>query len=181
MLQRILIAGSIALFVVTLAEVSYLLLFQAKPSTAPMSSTAKTEVTVITLTPSNATQSAESSSDLVQRYNEVVKNSAVTLATSHTVYEGKISEIDTKGGLEERLNLQYVLMLKIKGKGTTVSQIYFSQQDMGHVTILQKKGEQETPLAISSFKVGDSVILDFTTDALKPTYDNIINGKLTKL
>ena len=135
----------------------------------------------ITTAPSSGTQSAELSSDLVQRYNEVVKNSAVTLATSHTVYEGKISEIDTRGGFEERLNLQYALMLKIEGKGTIVSQIYFSQQDMGHLTILQKTGEQETPLAISSFKVGDPVILDFTTDALRSNYDNMISGKLTKL
>ncbi len=181
MLQRILIVGSIALFVITLAEVLYLLLFQAKPGTSPASLPVKTEVAVVTPTPATGTQSAELSSDLVQRYNDVVKNSAVTLATSHTIYEGEISEIDTKGGFEERLNLQYVLMVKIKGKGTIVSQIYFSQQDMGHLTILQKEGEQETPLDVSSFKVGDSVILDLTINILKPNYDNIISGKLTKL
>ena len=130
---------------------------------------------------SNSAQSATIISDLVQRYKRILSDSAVTLVTEHTIYEGKISEIDTKGGLEKRLNLQYVLMLKIKGKGSIINQVYFSQPDMAQIKIVQETAGQETPLNISSFKVGDSVILNLTIDQLKSTYDNILSGKLTKL
>lgn len=130
---------------------------------------------------SNSAQSATIISDLVQRYNRILRDSAVTLVTEHTIYEGKISEIDTKGGLEKRLNLQYVLMLKIKGKGSIINQVYFSQPDMAQIKIVQETAGQETPLNISSFKVGDSVILNLTIDQLKSTYNNILSGKLTKL
>jgi len=141
-----------------------------------------TKVNNISITPAQIkANSPVINSDIIQRYQEVTTNSALITSTQHVVYEGKISELDTSGSFNKRLNIKYQVAFGIKGKGEIVSTVFLSKEDLQKIKIVQKSGDQEIPIDISNFKAGDSIILDYTTNQLSSIYDNIISGKITKL
>lgn len=135
----------------------------------------------IDVNPTNKAQTPNPSTDIFQRFFQVASNSAVTLATARVVYEGKIIELDNKGGFNQRINMDYAVMLKIKGMGEIINQVFLSNVDLQKISIVKKTGSTETPINISNLNVGDSIILDSTTDITRPVYSSIVEGKLTKL
>lgn len=142
----------------------------------------ETKVSNISITPAQIkANNPIINSDIIQRYQEVTTNSALITSTQRVVYEGKISELDASGSFNKRLNMKYQVVFGIRGKGEIVNVVFLSKEDLQKIKIVRKSGDQESPTTLSSLKVGDSIILDYTINQLSPIYDNIISGKLTKL
>ena len=119
--------------------------------------------------------------DPIKSYRLVSTNSAAVKAILHSVHKGVISFIDTSGGYNPELSIHYILLLFIKGKGDIESDFYFSKEDMAKVKIVELKGNREVPISMNDLKLGDSIYLELIEDRVKPTYNNVESGKITRL
>lgn len=104
------------------------------------------------------------------RYLQVLPADILSSSILTNVYQGEISEIDTKEGVLPP-GFQYQLKLTLKNNDSSASPFYFNQNNLKRI-----KG---TP--ISSLKVGDQIKLEEKIDLTQDFSDNRKEIIITKI
>lgn len=169
----------VILVVIIGAEVYYLFMYKSIPSfqtrqSLPISPTSMPKKTKGDLL-------NEIRSEYFHRTRLYATNSALISATRTERYEGKIIEIDTRGGVDENLdNFEYSVKLRIKGKGEIPNQLLFNKTDLASIKVVDKDNDRENPIKFADLKVGDNIILNSTLDLTKDINNNIVDTTIIR-
>ena len=172
MLQRILIAGSIALLVITIAEVGYLAYSQFKPNKEPVVTTQTTG------TPSPTAQ-LQVKQPTPQRRIQVV-DAALTSSFLTNNYEGEITEIDRdEGQLPGPKAQNYKVKLTIEKEPSKPVSFYFNDA-MISKTILINSPAGTNPF--DNLSVGERIKLKlvWTVDPTTKAYTVLSSAEIEK-
>ncbi len=177
MLNRILIASFIALFVITVFEVSFLILpslFKAKTSTS-------------TASPINNSQN-----DLKrQQYPAAVYGGAlgflanfrkadVRSAILRIQYTGKITKLYSEPGTSPR-GFSYVEGFRLKGAGDYFTDLYLNENDFSKTQVIQGGANNDTKNGFDTLKLEDNVLIDEVIDLAKNTNQDVLEIKIRRI
>lgn len=172
MLQRILIAGSVALFVVTIAEVGYLAYSQFKPNKKPV------VITQTTIAPS-VTGQPQAEQPTSQRRIQVADAALVSSFLINN-YEGEIKEIDKNGGdLPGPKGLKYKVKLTIEKEPSKPVSFYFNNAMISKTTLVNSPSGTNP---LDSLNVGDRIKLKlvWTVDPTTKAYNIFSSAEIEK-
>src|SRR5690606_22138998 len=91
--------------------------------------------------------------------SEFVLNTALVKRDVAETFQGEIVMLDREGGIAPGPNaFEYEIRIQIKGTGENLSNLYFSEEDLGKVKIVRRQDNQETPIGMEDLVVGDNVL-----------------------
>ncbi len=168
MLNRILVISFIALFAITVIEVGVLLYGQIVPKAVQTSSHS-------ILVPSPTPQFIP----LLQRS---IQNGSMVGSTLTNNFEGKITQIDTKGGIAPFNNLAYDTKIVISREINKSTPFYLSKEAILKITVEKIVDGNQVPITIDDLSISDTVKVK-TVWQLNPQtgkYDQFIQGDVLK-
>lgn len=161
----------IVLLLVVFAEIGYYLYIQfSKSSNTQIAQNNQRDVSVPSLsliTPTPVTPADQALPNSFIDYMKKQKKDLLISASLTTKFQGKITMLDTKGGinpLNESNKFQYKLLLTIQGEKLNARSFAYNERGLALAKIV-KAGSGD--MKIDELKVGDNIALTETYDILK--------------
>lgn len=135
----------------------------------------KETVSVPSPTPNMSSPSVKLRKELESVKNRA-KNTALKSSILTNEFEGKITEIDTHGGINN--NLKYEVKLKIQNDKGKITGWFFNKEDLNLIKIVEKRNDKEFSFDFNNLKVGDTIIITIVNDLLR---EDVIEIKISKV
>lgn len=119
-----------------------------------------------------------------QKTLNLLNNSSIVSSTLTYNYKGEIVEIErAKGIATEHSNIEYDVILRIKGKGEVTNEFFLNDDLLSHIKIIDVSNGKKTQIKFNQLKVSDKINMRmiWVYNPSAKGYNKLQEGEITKL
>ncbi len=181
-LNRILKLVFVILIIITVVQVGTYIYYQKNSIYNPsLTTNTQRSVTIVPNTKTNVNNNLKQAlNDKALRSLYYLKKGTLQQSTANVILQGKITEINTKGGTIENYG-KFTLGINIIGDSNDTQDFVYYDTDMAKIKFYRMDGSKNIPIKVNELKINDIIRINETYDMTKDTTEYLIESTITKI